>query len=309
MWPGAACTQNDVCKLGVCTPGAAVVCPPADQCHVSPGTCNPTTGACSYTARADGTSCNADNSACTQPDTCLAGVCSAGPSCAVATPATPVCSNGSCVAACKAFGATGCNAGGCCLATNTCVGNTCAEIACQADGQACTGPAECCSRTCLQGRCGCVTIGNNCRYDQDCCTAPGAGSNKCSNNGNPLTAGVCISCNNTGFQTQSCVLANKSADCCRLLCFAEGSSIICDTPGFVDEGQPCTNPLQCTLSAGAARVFASPLARILDRRAPATPIAVRAGVSAQPAPTSAAQPRALAASRPRTAAPMSARAI
>src|SRR5262249_40595353 len=39
---GNACTQNDSCQAGVCTPGAPVVCDGGggDQCHTA-STCNP----------------------------------------------------------------------------------------------------------------------------------------------------------------------------------------------------------------------------------------------------------------------------
>src|SRR5206468_2656878 len=73
-----ACTQNDSCQAGVCTPGPAVVCTASDQCH-DVGTCNTTTGICSNPPKANYTISIPDDLPSSQNDSCQAGVCTPGP--------------------------------------------------------------------------------------------------------------------------------------------------------------------------------------------------------------------------------------
>jgi len=65
-----SCTTPDICKQGVCKPGAVVVCPTPDIC--TEHFCNTTDGECypDYT----NSSCN-DNNQCTDGDICHLGVC------------------------------------------------------------------------------------------------------------------------------------------------------------------------------------------------------------------------------------------
>jgi hypothetical protein len=181
---------------------------------------------------------------------CIAStLCCTNPDCA-ATPTTPICANGTCVA-CKALGATGCTAGGCCDSTNTCVSDTCVETTCQPDGHACTGPSECCSRLCLGGRCGCAPTGNNCRYDRDCCVGMVGGmpaGTRC-NAVDQFHVGICVICTGGG-QFSSC---STNADCCGGLVCNIISGSVCDTPGIALDGQACSTPAIC-LSGSCAGV-------------------------------------------------------
>src|SRR5262249_18738706 len=53
---GNPCTQNDICRSGVCTAGTPIICALPDVCHDA-GICDPPNGSCSYQPKADGTSC------------------------------------------------------------------------------------------------------------------------------------------------------------------------------------------------------------------------------------------------------------
>jgi hypothetical protein len=70
---GNACTQVDMCRSGLCTGGAPVVCTAIDQCHDA-GTCHPSTGQCSNPVTADGRPCH-DGDVCSAGDVCSGGQC------------------------------------------------------------------------------------------------------------------------------------------------------------------------------------------------------------------------------------------
>ncbi|MFO0550330.1 MAG: hypothetical protein U0271_18190 [Polyangiaceae bacterium] len=81
-----ACVPVDACHVaGVCDPatgcavGDPITCQPVDQCHVA-GECDPATG-CANPAAPDGTACDDGDATCSG-DTCQAGVCAAGTTCA-----------------------------------------------------------------------------------------------------------------------------------------------------------------------------------------------------------------------------------
>ena len=78
---GSACTPDDTCVNGVCTPGKAKNCDDGNAC--TKDACLPATG-CTQT-NDDGTGCNADDNPCTVGDVCKAGACSAGKPKACAT--------------------------------------------------------------------------------------------------------------------------------------------------------------------------------------------------------------------------------
>ena len=73
---GKACSLDDACHAGVCTPGGTKFCPSMDSCHV--GDCDLTVDACVQVPGNDGGPCN-DANACTGSGTCSAGECSPGP--------------------------------------------------------------------------------------------------------------------------------------------------------------------------------------------------------------------------------------
>jgi hypothetical protein len=126
---GNACTQTDVCQVGVCVGTNPVVCTASDQCHVA-GTCDSLTGLCSNPAAADGTTCS-DGSLCTQTDTCQAGTCVGGNP--VVCLAQDQChsaacnpSTGACSSPAKANG-TSCNDGSRCTRSETCQAGVCSN--------------------------------------------------------------------------------------------------------------------------------------------------------------------------------------
>jgi cysteine-rich repeat protein len=69
---GNACTLDETCQAGVCTPTAVVDCPAASPCHT--GVCNPADGSCSSVPKPEGGLCD-DANACTVLDRCVASVC------------------------------------------------------------------------------------------------------------------------------------------------------------------------------------------------------------------------------------------
>jgi hypothetical protein len=132
---GNACTQNDSCQAGTCTPGAAVTCGGGDACHEA-GVCNPQTGQCSNPAKPNGTACNADGNLCTQNDSCQAGVCTAGApvvcdggadQCHVASTCNP--STGQCVGTANKPNGTPCDDGNLCTQTDSCQAGVCKGFA------------------------------------------------------------------------------------------------------------------------------------------------------------------------------------
>lgn len=70
-----ACTQTDVCQLGICTGSNPVTCGPLDQCHDA-GVCSASTGRCSNPNKPNGSTCA---SGCSVATTCQDGVCEGGP--------------------------------------------------------------------------------------------------------------------------------------------------------------------------------------------------------------------------------------
>ena len=81
---GDVCTVGDVCDGGICqgTPNPLCCKGNADCDDNNPCTidvCILETGQCTHVAVADNTPCDADNDGCTQGDSCMFGVCVAGP--------------------------------------------------------------------------------------------------------------------------------------------------------------------------------------------------------------------------------------
>ena len=127
---GNACTTSDVCSSGVCG-GTAVVCAPADSCHIA-GVCNPASGTCSTVNAPNGTTCT-DNNACTTGETCQAGLCSGG--------TTKTCTA---LDSCHV-------AGTCDTVSGTCSNPAAANGTSCTDNNACTTGDSCQSGTCVSG--------------------------------------------------------------------------------------------------------------------------------------------------------------
>jgi hypothetical protein len=124
---GNACTKGDTCQEGVCVPGTAVFCPPADACHEA-GICNPATGLCEYASVADGTVCGTFDP-CKEDDICQAGVC---------VPGAPL--------TCPPLGDCY-EAGICDPNTGVCLYDV------KADGTLCGAESDCAHDICVQGDC------------------------------------------------------------------------------------------------------------------------------------------------------------
>jgi hypothetical protein len=126
---GDACTENTVCKSGLCSGGTPVTCsPPANPCDTAE--CDPAAG-CVTKAKADGESCE-DGKYCTVNDTCKAGVCSGASRDCQGT--APPCNTGSCDEAKKACVFTPVQDGAACDDQDACTQNE----ACQ--GGKCVDP-------------------------------------------------------------------------------------------------------------------------------------------------------------------------
>jgi len=136
------CTQNDICRMGVCRGENPVVCRALDQCHTV-GVCNPSTGLCTQPLKPDGSPCY-DGNLCTRTDSCQGGVCTgsdpvvceAGDQChedGVCDPTT-----GSCRRANRPNG-TPCQDGNLCTRNDQCVNGVCkgTQYSCS-DGIFCT---------------------------------------------------------------------------------------------------------------------------------------------------------------------------
>ena len=145
---GNACTQNDVCRSGMCVAGPTLKCPATDACHKA-GVCDPGTGQCVNPAKPDGTSCN-DGNLCTRGDTCQAGACVGG--------APKVCSGGEdtcrevvcdpgsgrCVQGDAKADGTPCRDGNKCTRGDTCEAGTCTS----GDPVVCDPPDDCHTSIC-----------------------------------------------------------------------------------------------------------------------------------------------------------------
>jgi hypothetical protein len=101
-------------------------------------------------------------------------------------------------------------------------------------GGACTGPAQCADRLpCLQGRCGKVSVGNDCHWDSDCSSSSSTVLVGCSTT-NPEVAGVCIvrnsNCNPATGLSAPC---GSPTDCCTGACFSGYCDFVnCQIPGM-----------------------------------------------------------------------------
>ena len=131
---GSVCTENDVCKNGVCKPGAEKTCNDDKPCTAD--SCDDAKG-CVF-APSSGAPCDADDNPCTTGDACKEGACEAGPAKACASGDQCIigkCSikDGKCQYSDKV--GTPCNDSNLCTASETC------------DNQSCLGKAINCDDT------------------------------------------------------------------------------------------------------------------------------------------------------------------
>jgi hypothetical protein len=213
---GSACTRTDVCVLGQCVGGNAVVCGAADACHVV-GTCDSATGLCSNPAAADGTSCALVNASAA----CQGGAC-----------ALTACNNG--FADCNANVADGCetvttstsNCGGCGIvcagganATPACNGATCG-LACAMGFADCDGdPSNGCEVNTQTDLDHCGACGTTCQFHDTCqagsCSSAvcQTGYADCNQTPNECETSLTTDPNNCGGCGMACSFPQAAATC------------------------------------------------------------------------------------------------
>ncbi|MCC6621661.1 MAG: HYR domain-containing protein [Deltaproteobacteria bacterium] len=125
------CSTGDKCVTGICV-GADVVCPAPDACH-EVGTCDPTSGACAYEPKDDGAPCE-DGDLCTTSDACLAGACAPGPS-TTCTPPSDCLEGGACDPSTGLCAFDPVEDGTSCDGLTTCAEYVCQAGLCRADPQ------------------------------------------------------------------------------------------------------------------------------------------------------------------------------
>ena len=269
---GSVCTENDVCKSGTCTPGAAKVCDDGNPCTAD--VCDPKTG-CQSTP-SSGEPCNADDNPCTVGDVCKEGLCASGAQ--KSCDSGDVCVLGKCeisTGTCKYSNkdAEPCNDGNPCTTNEKCDGDACkgAAVDCN-DGNSCTAdscdPSSGCTHKATPGPCDdgskcttsdacadgtCVGLalnvtescddGDDCTIDacdanKGCTHAPQ--SNKPCEDGNICTvgdtcqSGKCVS----GENTCGC---NSDADCA-----SKEDGNLCNGTMYCDTS---AQPFQCKVKA------------------------------------------------------------
>jgi hypothetical protein len=214
--------------------GGAAVCPSSCDDH-NPCTidlCNASTAfKCSNVATRDGTACD-DGNACTNLDTCLAGVCTAGPA--------KICTA---LDQCHVVGV-------CDSTTGACSNPPAAEgLACN-DGNLCTAADTCRSGVCTGGTATVCTASDQCHSAGVCAPATGICSNptlangSTCNDGNACTtidscqAGVC-----TGGSPKVCT----ASDQCHVAGVCNTGTGACSNPAAAN-GVACSDGNGCTLA-------------------------------------------------------------
>ena len=180
---GNACSQEDYCLAGACTPGAAVVCDDGDPC--TDDACDPL-GSCMATPNT--APCD-DGNACTDGDVCQDGACAGTPQAACACVVDGDCAafedgdlcNGTlaCIAGtcqvdqttpvvCPAAVAGGCTGMACLPQTGECAPVLLSDVPCS-DGNPCSVGDRCEAGACVPGlgACECATTEDCAIYEDD----------------------------------------------------------------------------------------------------------------------------------------------
>jgi len=235
------CTTGDTCGGGTCLPGAPVLCPAADACHVS-GSCQPSTGLCSTPPAKDGLPCD-DGDQATRADRCVNGMC-VGEGC--------LCSGaGACCDGCqpKSEG-LGCDDGSACTVGEVCDGGACLggqPKPCET-GSACLQPQGCAPQT---GECLASPLPDGTPCDDG---DEGTGGDACD-------GGTCAGAPCTCFAVDACCDgcfawndggACDDGDLCTLddAC-ADGACAAGATVDCVDAPGDCRSPTGCDPGSGA----------------------------------------------------------
>ena len=150
---GNQCTDGDVCALGKCTAGKAIVCDDSNTCTTD--SCDKATGKCGVVHVTDKTACD-DGSKCTNDDACLSGKCA--PGVAVLCNDSNACTTDTCDpdSGCVflALNATPCDDGTVCTVGDACTAGKCTA----AQPLACVDDDPCTTSTC-DAKLGCVYKG------------------------------------------------------------------------------------------------------------------------------------------------------
>lgn len=251
---GDACTIDDACADGVCTPGTPLTCEDSNPC--TSDSCSSTSG-CVHIHNTAG--CD-DANPCTTTDLCSGGLC-AGTGVLDCDDSNP-CTNDSCSPAsgCVHVNNTAsCDDGSACTQGDVCSGGSCVP----GEAKVCPDPAVCK----LPGVCN--PVSGTCTYANKAPNSPCTDTNACTinetcffgscnsttaltcNDNNPCTTDSCNS-------ASGCVFANNTAGCndnnaCTTgdIC-ADGS---CAGPGTLtcDDANPCTND-SCEPTSGCTFV-------------------------------------------------------
>ncbi|MBM4342935.1 MAG: hypothetical protein FJ100_06120 [Deltaproteobacteria bacterium] len=236
---GNACTSNDFCAGGACTPGASMVCNDNKPCTAD--ACNKTSGACEYVA--DNTNSCSDKNLCTLTDVCDNGIC-VGKNAKSCNDGNVCTTDGPCNTATGActyiHNTNSCTDNNACTHNDKCSGGTCAgtPTTCN-DNNVCTNDtcstATGCQYTANTGDC---NDGNKCTQNDVCSGGKCEGKavscddkNACTIDGCKDELG-CVYASNTGAEC-------KSDDACtvKATCTAYGACMGQPACGFVLE--PC----------------------------------------------------------------------
>ncbi len=257
---GNLCTASDVCKSGVCFPGAAKDCDDGNVC--TDDACDPKDG-CVHTPNL--APCDADGSACTQADACNSGVCQAGVvkecddgnDCTVDSCAKD---SGDCLFDAQILEGKDCDAdGSVCTPYDVCAAGTCKpDVALQCDDN------NLCTTDSCDSAIGCVFDNNNlpCDADGNACTQGDAcidggceiGQAKQCDDGNDCTVDSCDP------QSAACVfdkelLEGKACDADGSVCTPNDMCVAgnCkpDASLDCDDNNPCTTDT-CDPAKGCA---------------------------------------------------------
>ena|SRR5215217_2242226 len=202
-----ACTVNDTCQAGVCTPGQLRECPqPNDPCLVA--VCNPATGNCEIENAPDDTPCE-DGDLCTVGDTCQNGTCQAGD-----LTTCPDTGNQCTVSVC--------NPGtGVCEVQNRPNGTSCDDNNSCTENDMCTGGI--CAGTRITG---CV----NCTNDQDCSTVAVTDCQEA----------FCQANNTCGVRNKADGTACEDGNPCTVGDTCQAGVCVTGSPKNCDDGNICT---------------------------------------------------------------------
>jgi hypothetical protein len=261
------CNGTETCVVGLCTPGAALVCDDGNPCTTD--SCDPASG-CQATPVADFTACG-DGDACNGAETCQGGTCTGG---------TPLnCNDGNActtdvcdvVSGCINTPIVGCQS--CTTAGDCADGNPCTVDACNAgvcsntpaangtscdDGTVCNGTETCQAGLCMPGTPLVCDDGNVCTADScdavtGCIHTPTPGCQPCTvaadcADANPCTTDACNGgmCSNTAVANgTSCADATvcNGAETCQAGTCTAGTPLVCD------DGNACTTD-SCDAVAG-----------------------------------------------------------